>query len=116
MEKNFGNFVPDRGDLIWVSFTPSKGHEQDGRRPAIVISPIIYNSKTGLCLVCPITSKTKNYPFEVKINNPKIKGVILSDHIKNIDYNSRNAEFISKVSTSTLSQIAAKLNLLLPKF
>jgi mRNA interferase MazF len=79
------NYIPERGDIVWLNFTPQTGHEQMGRRPAIVISPFDYNEKVGLGLFCPITSKIKGYPFEVKIENKKIDGVVLSDQIKSLD-------------------------------
>jgi len=66
-EKKSGRYVPSRGDVVWLSFNPQSGHEQPGHRPAIVISPKEYNGKVGLAIFCPITSKIKNYPFEVKI-------------------------------------------------
>ncbi len=73
-------YVPDSGDIVWLSFNPQSGHEQSGRRPALVISPLIYNEKTGLAIFCPITSKVKGYPFEIMIpDNLEINGVILSD-------------------------------------
>ncbi len=87
----------DRGDLVWLNFSPQSGHEQAGRRPAICPSPKEYNSKTGLGIFCPITSKVKGYPFEVLL--PKelpIRGVILADQIRSLDWKARNAEFISK--------------------
>ena len=82
-------YIPQKGDIVWVNFNPQKGHEQKGKRPAIVISPYEYNKLTSLAIVCPITSKIKNYPFEVKINGI-IQGVILADQIKSLDYKSRN--------------------------
>ena len=65
------NYIPDRGDIVWLNFTPQTGHEQQGKRPAVVISPQSYNSKARLALFCPITKKQKGYPFEVKIDKFK---------------------------------------------
>jgi mRNA interferase MazF len=77
------NYVPDRGDIVWLNFNPRVGHEQSGKRPALVISPKEYNEKVGLALFCPITSKEKGYPFEIKIDiKNKIKGVILRTNLK----------------------------------
>ena len=79
------SYTPARGDIVWLNFNPQTGHEQKGRRPAIVISPMEYNAKVGLSLFCPITSQIKNYPFEVRIQNKKIDGVVLADQIKSLD-------------------------------
>lgn len=89
-------YIPDRGDLIRLDFNPQSGHEQWGKSPALVISPKEYIQRTGLCLVFPITSKIKGYPFEVVISSPEVHGVILADQIKNLDWKMRNARFIRK--------------------
>ncbi|MGE5542430.1 MAG: type II toxin-antitoxin system PemK/MazF family toxin, partial [Bacillota bacterium] len=79
-------YVPDRGDLVWLSFDPRAGHEQSGRRPAFTVSPRPYNEITGLALFCPITSRVKGYPFEVPVpTGTPASGVILSDQIKSLD-------------------------------
>ena len=106
-------YVPERGDLIWLNFTPQSGHEQTGKRPAIVLSPLTYNKKTNLMIACPITSKVKGYPFEVKIDGKTIDGVVLSDQVKNLDWKARNAIFIEKASKNILKQVQEKLFLLL---
>lgn len=107
-------YVPDSGDLVWLSFNPQSGHEQSGRRPALVISPLIYNEKTGLAIFCPVTSKVKGYPFEVMIpDNLEINGVILSDQIKNLDWKARKAEFICKLPKLALTETQNKLITLL---
>ena len=85
-------FIPDRGQIVWIDFDPQSGHEQSGRRPALVVSPADYNEKVGLSLLCPITSQVKGYPFEVEI--PKglgVSGVILSDQVKSLDWRARKA-------------------------
>lgn len=108
------SFVPERGDVIWISLNPQSGHEQSGRRPALVISPASYNKKVGLALVCPITSHIKNYPFEVLIpEGEKVKGVILVDQVKNLDWRARKAEFIFSLSQSIIQEVLNKLNTLL---
>ncbi|HRS02465.1 MAG TPA: endoribonuclease MazF, partial [Bacteroidota bacterium] len=90
-------YIPDRGDIVWLEFNPQSGHEQKGRRPAIVLSPYEYNLKVGLALFCPITSQVKGYPFEVSLPERfPINGVIISDQIKSLDWKVRNAEFIAK--------------------
>ena len=101
-------YIPERGDIVWLDFTPQTGHEQMGRRPAIVISPIEYNEKVGLGIFCPITSKQKGYPFEVKIQNKKIDGVVLSDQIKNLDWGKRNIEYIGKSRKEELDEVIIK--------
>lgn len=107
-------FVPERGDIVRLNFDPQLGHEQSGRRPALVISPKIYNDKTGLALFCPITLQVKNYPFEVNLPaNLEIEGVILADQIKNLDWKIRNAEFICKLPNITLSETLNKINVLI---
>jgi len=106
-------YIPARGDIVWLNFNPQSGHEQKGKRPAVVISPKEYNEKTGLGLFCPITSKMKDYPFEVKIENKKIIGVVLSDQIKNLDWKTREIEFIIKETSETVDEIIDKIGVLL---
>lgn len=106
-------YIPERGDIVWLNFNPQSGHEQMGKRPAIVVSPKKYNSKTNLALFCPITSKIKNYPFEVIILQKEINGVILSDQIKSLDWKERNAEFIGKSSEEVLEEVINKFLLLI---
>ena len=111
MVKN--EYIPNRGDYVWLNFNPQAGHEQMGKRPAIVISPREYNEIVGLAIFCPITSKEKGYPFEVKINLKKIPGVILADQVKSLDWRSRNIEFISKSTEKELNEVIDKLLLLI---
>ena len=107
-------YIPNRGDIVWVSFTPQAGHEQAGRRPALVLSPATYNDKVGLAILCPITSQIKNYPFEVLIpDGLKIGGAILSDQVKSLDWKVRQAEFICKLPMSTLDEVLQKLGTLI---
>ena len=105
-------YTPERGDIVWLNFNPGSGHEQQGKRPAVVISPKEYNEKTGLGLFCPITSKIKNYPFEVKIKNVKIDGVVLADQIKSLDWKTRNIEFIAKETSEKTNEIISKISVL----
>lgn len=82
--------VPNRGDVVWIDFSPQAGHEQAGRRPALVISPAAYNLKVGFLVLCPVTSQIKGYPFEAVIpHGLKVSGAILSDHVKNLDWESK---------------------------
>ena len=106
-------YLPERGDIVWLNFDPQSGHEQKGKRPAIVVSPKEYNEKVGLGLFCPITSKIKNYPFEVEVEDKKITGVILSDQIKSLDWKARDIEFITKVSSEKIGEVIDKINTLL---
>ena len=107
------SYIPQRGDLVWLNFNPQAGHEQMGKRPALVLSPKEYNGKVGLALFCPVTSKEKDYPFEVKIKNKKIQGVVLSDQIKSLDWASRNVEYISSVTDAELEEVLDKLKVLI---
>ena len=107
-------YVPERGDAIWIDFNPQAGHEQAGRRPAIVLSPRSYNGKVGLCLLCPITNRVKGYPFEVIIpNDSGVTGVVLSDQTKSLDWRVRNAEFIAGLSKDVTNEVLKKLKSLL---
>lgn len=106
-------YIPDRGDIVWLNFTPQAGHEQRGTRPAIIISPKIYNKKTSLAVCCPITSNIKGYPFEVIIKGKKIDGAILSDHLKNLDWKAREIKFIEKASSQVLTECIAKISTLI---
>ena len=107
-------YTPDRGDMVWIAFNPQAGHEQTGRRPALVLSPVAYNSRVGLALLCPITTRIKGYPFEVLLpEGLKINGAVLSDQVKSLDWKIRQAEFISRLPTATLDEVLHKLNTLL---
>lgn len=107
-------YCPDRGDLVWLDFSPGSGHEQIGKRPALCISNKDYNEKTGLALFCPCTSVIKGYPYEVLITGTKkIQGVILADQIKSLDWKTRNISFIASIPSSHLDEVLAKLSTLL---
>ena len=107
------NYNPEKGDLVWLNFTPQSGHEQAGKRPAVVLSPAKYNKKTGLLIACPITSKIKGYPFEIIVSGKKISGAILADQIKSLDWRSRKASFIEKIQEASYFELQEKLKLLL---
>jgi mRNA interferase MazF len=107
-------YVPSRGDAIWITFNPQAGHEQSGRRPALVLSPSSYNGKVGLAILCPITNQVKGYPFEVTIpSESKLGGVVLADQVKSLDWRIRKAELICKLSRETTGEVLAKLGTLL---
>ena len=102
-------YVPRRGDFIWLDFNPQTGHEQAGRRPALVLSTTDYNRQVGLAVVCPITSEAKGYPWEVPIPLGEfLTGVVLSDQIKNVDWRMRSAEFISTGPSNLLTEVLEK--------
>ncbi|MCC6154388.1 MAG: endoribonuclease MazF [Candidatus Hydrogenedentes bacterium] len=104
------NYVPKPGDVIWISFDPQAGREQSGRRPALVLSPVHYNKRSGLCLCCPITSRVKSYPFEVSIpGGLKVQGAILADHIRSLDWRVRGAEFMCVVSDSVCREVVYRI-------
>jgi mRNA interferase MazF len=103
-------WVPDAGDLIWLTFDPRAGYEQAGRRPALVLSPKPYNQKSGLALVCPVTNQMKGYPFEVPApSNCGVTGVFLVDQVKSSDWKARQAERIGSVPPHTLHEVLARL-------
>ena len=102
-------FVPDRGDLVWIDFNPQAGHEQAGRRPALVLSPKSYNTKTNLAVICPITSQIKGYPFEVLVQEGKVVGAVLSDQVSSLDWKIRRADKIAPVSDAVLAEVLAKI-------
>lgn len=106
-------YIPNKGDIVWLNFSPQAGYEQKGKRPALVISPKEYNQKTHLALCCPITSNQKGYPFEVVTSGRKIKGVILSDHLKSVDWRIRKARFVEKAKSRVLSECIEKINVLI---
>ena len=86
------SYIPDCGDVIWLNFDPQAGHEQAGHRPALVLSPKAYNARTGLCLVVPITSQGKGYPFELPLPAAcQTTGVVLCDQVRSLDWNARKA-------------------------
>lgn len=88
--------TPDAGDIVWIDFTPQIGREQAGRRPALVLSPRLYNEKVGLMIVCPITSKSKGYPFEVVLpSGLAIIGAVLSDHVKSLDWKAQTQPLLT---------------------
>ncbi|MEW5945620.1 MAG: type II toxin-antitoxin system PemK/MazF family toxin [bacterium] len=105
---------PDRGDVVRISMNPQAGHEQAGRRPALVLSPAAYNGKTRLAILCPITHQVKGYPFEVPIpSGLKISGVVLADQAKSLDWKARKAELLCRLPEDVVETTLKRLNLLL---
>lgn len=106
--------TPDAGDLVWLDFDPQTGHEQRGRRPALVLTPARYNERSGLMVACPITSKAKGYPFEVAVDSDsEIEGVVLSDQVKSVDWRARNAAVAGRMASGSLDEVREKLAALL---
>ncbi|KEZ22962.1 endoribonuclease MazF [Glaesserella parasuis] len=105
-------YIPDVGDIIWLDFDPQAGHEQAGHRPALVLTPTIYNRQTGLLICCQLTTKVKGYPFEVNIAGTP-QNVVLSDQIKSLDWRIRHAKFKGKINHHQLSEVKAKIATLL---
>jgi mRNA interferase MazF len=107
-------YTPDRGDVVWITLNPQAGHEQAGRRPSVVLSPAAYNARVGLALFCPVTSKEKGYPFEVRIPaGLPVAGVVLADQIKSLDWRARQAELVARLPLQTTQEVLQKLLVLL---
>ena len=107
-------YVPQRGDVVWITLNPQSGHEQAGRRPAVVLSPGIYNEKVELAILCPVTNQIKGYPFEVLMpDGLPVNGVILADQIKSLDWRVRNAEWICTLPSRVVVEVLQKLGILL---
>lgn len=103
-------WVPETGDFVWLTFDPQAGREQAGRRPALVLSPRIYNARSGLVLVCPITNQAKGYPFEVAVPaSHGVTGVILADHVKSVDWKARRAEKAGRCPNESIDEVRARL-------
>jgi mRNA interferase MazF len=107
-------YVPERGDVVWLNFTPRADHEQAGHRPALVLSPAAYNGKTGLALCCPITSQVKGYPFEVGLDDGAgARGVVLSDQVKSLDWRAKQAARKGRAAKDVVDQTLARIRVLL---
>ena len=106
-------YVPDVGDVVWLQFDPQAGHEQAGHRPALVLSPALYNGKSGLMVCCPLSTKIKGYPFEVLINADGQESVVLSDQVKSLDWKIRRATKKGSVSEAVLLAVRARIKALL---
>ena len=107
-------YVPDRGDVVWLAFTPQAGREQAGRRPAVVLTPERYNDKARLAICCPITSQVKGYPFEVALpTGLPVSGAILADRVKSLDWRSRRAAWLCRLPDAVLEDTLLKLGALL---
>jgi mRNA interferase MazF len=108
------SYVPARGDFVWISLNPQAGHEQAGRHPALVLSPGEYNAKVGLALFCPVTNQVKGYPFEVTIpDGLGVTGVVLSDQVRSLDWQARQAGFICPAPEALVAEVLEKVRTLL---
>jgi mRNA interferase MazF len=107
------NYVPDSGDVVWLEFDPQAGRKQTGHRPALVISPASYNGRVGLAVCCPVTTRIKGYPFEVAVQSGSTPCVVLSDQMKSLDWQQRQAKFKSKVTAAQLDQVKQHIKVLL---
>ena len=107
------SFVPDVGDILWMSLSPTSGHEQSGHRPVLTLTPAAYNAKRGLLICCPITSRIGGYPFEVAVDTEGISGVVIADQVKSVDWQARGARLAGRVSVDVTLEVRAKLGALL---
>lgn len=107
------SYIPNRGDIVWLNFNPQQDHEQAGVRLAIVLSSELYNKNSKLMLACPITSKIKHYPFEVRLKTKKIDGAVLADQVKNLDWTMINISYVEKVPYEVLEQTQELIKALL---
>ena len=108
------DYVPDRGHIVWLAFSPHAGHEQAGHRPGLVLSPRSYNEKTSMALLCPVTSRIKGYPFEVALPpDGGVTGVVLADQVRSLDWRARHARFAADTPPQVLSEVREKLAVLL---
>jgi mRNA interferase MazF len=106
-------WIPGRGDVVWIAMDPTAGHEQSGGRPALVITPAAYNGKVGLAILCPITSRVKGYPFEVRVpDGLPVEGVVLSDQAKSLDWRARGAAYLCAVPQETTLAVLQRLETL----
>ena len=106
-------YIPEQGDVVWIDFEPQKGHEIKKKRPALIITPKLYNEKTSLAVVMPITSQVKGYPFEVCFDSPEVEGVILADHVRSLDWRARNAQRITRLPKNITQEALTKLAILI---
>ena len=100
-----GEYIPQKGDLVILTFDPSAGHEQQGRRPALIISNEVFNKHVGLAITCPITNTDRNFPFHIEVNSNKLTGFIMTEQIKSIDYKVRKVKYVERVSDDVMNKV-----------
>jgi len=106
--------VPDIGEVVWLTLDPTRGHEQQGRRPFLVLTPKGYNDKTSLVVGCPVTNEAKGYPFEVSVSGTAdVTGVILADQVKSLDWRARQADLKGRVDLKTVQLVRSLVKRLL---
>ena len=98
-------YIPEQGDIVILNFDPQSGHEQKGRRPALIISNKVFNQYLGLAFACPITNTNRDFPFHIEVVSENITGYIMTEQLKSIDFNSRNIKFIEKANQETINTI-----------
>lgn len=98
-------YIPQKGDLVILTFDPSAGHEQQGRRPALILSNESFNKALGLAIACPITNTNRDFPFHVEVKSENLTGFIMTEQIKSIDYKVRKAKFVEKVNDDILAKV-----------
>jgi len=98
-------YIPQKGDLVILSFDPQAGHEQQGRRPALIVSNELFNQHVGLAVACPITNTNRNFPFHIDVANEELSGFIMTEQIKSIDYKARKVKFVAKVNDDILNKV-----------
>lgn len=98
-------YIPKQGDIVVLTFDPQSGHEQQGRRPALIVSNEIFNKNVGLAVACPITNTDRNFPFHVKVDSSELTGFVMCEQVKSIDYRARKVKFIEKASDELLANV-----------
>ncbi|MCX6073617.1 MAG: type II toxin-antitoxin system PemK/MazF family toxin [Campylobacterales bacterium] len=98
-------YIPQRGDLVVLTFDPQAGDEQQGRRPALIISNTLFNQRVGLAIACPITNTDRNFPFHVNVQNENLSGFVMTEQVKSIDYRARNVKFVAKINEEVLDHV-----------
>ena len=98
-------YIPKQGDIVILTFDPQSGHEQKGRRPAIIVSNEVFNKYLGLAFACPITNTKRDFPFHIRYDGNNVSGFIMTEQLKSIDYNSRKIKFVEKADNNTMEQI-----------
>ncbi len=108
------DYIPERGDVVWINLNPQAGHEQTGRRPCAVLSPGAYNARVGLAIFCPITNRIKGYPFEVLVpEGLLVTGAVLSDQLKSLAWQTRNVEYCCRLPRKVIAEVLKKAGTLL---